>query len=134
MSLVKFKIQKTAQGLIGYFDPKAKIELEALEGVWQINISSDISPLLIGRYGQNLRALEHLLRLVLAKEAQEFLPLNLDISGYKAAREQVIAENAKKVARKVLETGESQELPAMNAYERRLAHMILSEIEGIETA
>lgn len=133
MSLSKIKIQKTAQNLIGHFDPEAKIELASVEDIWYLNVSSDISPMLIGRYGQTLKALEHILRLVLAKEAEEFLAINLDISGYKAAREQVIAENAKETAQKVLETGESEDLPPMNAYERRLAHMVLSDIEGIET-
>ncbi|MFA6493395.1 MAG: R3H domain-containing nucleic acid-binding protein [Patescibacteria group bacterium] len=133
MSLSKIKIQKTAQNLIGHFDPEAEIELISTDGIWYLNISSDMSPMLIGRYGQTLKSLEHILRLILAKQAEEFLAINLDISGYKAAREQQIAENAKETARKVLETGESEDLPPMNAYERRLAHMVLSDIEGIET-
>lgn len=133
MSLSKIKIQKTALNLIGHFDMEAKVEVESVEEVWQLNIESSIAPMLIGRHGQNLQALEHILRLMIAKEADSFLPLNLDIGGYKAMREQEIVQMAKDLAQTVLDSGEEEALPPMNSFERRLVHMTLVEIEGVET-
>ena len=134
MSLSKIKIQKTAQNLIDHFDEKAKITIEEIDEVWKLNIESEMSPLLIGRHGQTLQALEHILRLILAREAEEFISVSLDISGYKASREEEIINLAKEVAKKVTETGQEEVLPSMNAFERRLVHMTLAEISGIETA
>lgn len=133
MSLDKFKIQKTAENLIGHFDPEAKITVEIVSEVWRLNIDSDEAPILIGRHGQTLQALEHLLRLMLAQEAEEFLPVSLDISGYKASREQEVMFRAKESAEKVLATSRTESLPPMNAYERRIVHLTLAAIEGIET-
>lgn len=133
MSLGKIKIQKTAQNLIGQIDEKATCEVCEENAVWKINIESDDANMLIGRYGQTLQALEHLLRVMITKEAEEFQPLVVDVSGYRAARQLELENMARNIAKKVLEIGESQDLPPMNAYERRLVHMVLKEIEGIET-
>ncbi|HLB95536.1 MAG TPA: R3H domain-containing nucleic acid-binding protein [Patescibacteria group bacterium] len=133
MSLSKIKIEKTAKGLIGHFDEKAKITIEEVDEVWKLNIESEMSPLLIGRRGQTLQALEHLLRLMLARQTEEFLAVNLDISGYKASREVEIIFQAKEASEKVLSSAQEQALPPMNAFERRLVHLTLSDIEGIET-
>lgn len=134
MSLSKIKVQKTAQNLIGHFDPKAKIKAENVDDAWKIEIDSEISPMLIGRHGQNLQAIEHLLRIIVANQSEEFVPLSLDISGYKAAREQEITEIARDIAQRVIDSGAEESLPSMNSYERRLVHMTLAEISGIETA
>lgn len=133
MSLNKIKIQKTAQSLIGHFDRKAEIQIEIVDEVWRLNIESSEAPILIGRYGQTLQALEHILRLMLAKEAEEFLPIYLDISGYKASREQDIVQQAKDAAQKVLDLGAEESLPPMNSFERRLVHVALAETKGIIT-
>lgn len=127
------KIQKTAQNLIGHFDPKAKITVEDKDESWFLDIESEMASILIGRRGQNLQALEHLLRLILTKEADEFTSLNIDISGYRAAREQEISEMARDLAEKVIATGQEETLPPMNAFERRLVHLLLADIEGIVT-
>lgn len=134
MSLSKIKITKTAQNLIGHFDSEAKVKVETIDDVWCLDIESEIAPLLIGRHGQTMQALEHLLRLMLAQEAGEFLSVNLDIAGYKALREQELMELAKKAAQDVIDSSKEETLPPMNSYERRLIHMALIEIEGIETS
>src|SRR3972149_7196007 len=133
MSLDKIKIQKTAQGLIGYFDPAAKIEVEVKNDACRLNIKTEFSGVLIGRAGQNLEALEHILRLMLFKESEEFIPVVLDIAGYRAGREQEIARMAEEMAERTLEKGEDQTLPPMNSFERRLVHLALEDFAGIKT-
>ena len=138
MSLDKFKIEKTAQKLIGHFDPKAKLAVEmgsspAGEGC-NINIETELSGLMIGRHGETLEALQHLLRLLISKDEEEFVPLVLDIAGYRALRQQELEELARNLAEKVKTYGGSEMLPTMSAYERRLVHLILQDIEGIESA
>ena len=76
--------------------------------------------------------LEHIIK-VIAKNLK-IEKVIVDVNNYKREREGLIVELAKAAARKVLVEQKEIALPAMNAYERRLAHMILSEIEGIETA
>ncbi len=132
MSLDKILVQKTAQNLIGHFDSQAQIEIQTQEGSIQINIDTTEPAVLIGRHGQTLMALEHVLRLLLAKESEEFIPLAIDIGGYRALRRKKVEEEAKIIAEKVLESGVEEGLSPMNAYERRIVHLILEDLEGIE--
>lgn len=134
MSLDKFKIEKTAQNLIGHFDPAANLKVEIGENGCNINIETEISGLLIGRHGETLESLQHLLRLLVSKEQEEFIPLVLDIAGYRQARQQELEELARNIALKVKNLGGEEILPSMSAYERRLVHLILQDIPGIESA
>jgi spoIIIJ-associated protein len=132
MSLDKIKIEKTAQNLIDHFDPGAKLAVEMAEESCHINIETEMSGLLIGRHGETLEALQHLLRLLISKEQEEFVPLVLDIAGYRASRQQELETLARDLAQKVKNFGGSETLPSMSAYERRQIHLILQDIEGIE--
>ncbi|MDD5430987.1 MAG: hypothetical protein PHP03_02070 [Candidatus Pacebacteria bacterium] len=59
--------------------------------------------------------------------------LILDINNYRREREHLIAEIAKAAARKALLNKQDVELPAMNAYERRLVHMELASRPDVKT-
>ena len=134
MSLDKFKIESKVKEFIGHFDPQAELKIEINENSCNINIETEMSGLLIGRHGETLEALQHLLRLLVSKEQEEFIPLVLDISGYRAARQQELESLARNLAAKVKDFGGSEALPLMSAYERRLVHLILQDIEGVESA
>lgn len=133
MSLDKIKIEKTAQKLLGHFDPKAELAVEMGDNGCHLNIETELSGLLIGRHGETLEALQHLLRLLVSKEQEEFIPLVLDIAGYRASRAQELEELAKNLAGKVKTYGGSEMLPMMSAYDRRQIHLILQDIDGIES-
>jgi len=134
MSLDKIKIESKAKELIGHFDPEAELAVLINTDGCNIDIQTEMSGLLIGRHGETLEALQHLLRLLVAKEQEEFVPLVLDISGYRAARYQELETLARDLAAKVKDFGGQESLPSMSAYERRLVHLILQDIEGIESA
>jgi spoIIIJ-associated protein len=133
MSLDKFKIEKSAATYLKHFDPKIKVEVTVVDDACHINAETELSGLLIGRRGETLEALQHVLRLILSKELGEFAPVSLDIAGYRAAKETEIQEMAKTIAEKVAAFGGTESLPPMNAYERRLAHLVLKGFENIES-
>ena len=96
-----------------------------------VSVDTDLSGLLIGRHGETLEAMQHILRLLVSSETEEFVPLVLDISGYRATRQKELEGVAKELAEKVKIHGGKEILPQMSSYERRVIHMILSEIEDI---
>lgn len=57
----------------------------------------------------------------------------IDINNYRKERERLIVELAKAAAQKAVATKQSVQLPAMNAYERRLVHMELSVRPDVTT-
>lgn len=134
MSLDKFKVEKTAGNLLSHFDPEAKIEIVVKEDNCLVNVESEISALLIGRHGETLEAMQHILRLLLAKEQEEFSPLVLDISSYRASREQELKDLALNLANKVKESGGSETMPHMSPYERRQIHMLIADMDGVQSA
>lgn len=137
MSLDKYKIsaksvEKQAKTLFKHLDPEASWELIIDDNACLLKVDTGMSGLLIGRHGETLEALQHILRLMLTKECEQYYPLTLDIAGYRELRAKEVEEMAKKAAQKVISFGESEALPPMGAYERRLVHMALQGIEGVE--
>jgi predicted RNA-binding protein Jag len=59
--------------------------------------------------------------------------LILDINNYRREREHLIAELAKAAARKALMNKQEVNLPAMNAFERRIVHMELASRPDVKT-
>lgn len=78
-----------------------------------------------------LPALEHVVNLM---TRQEKLPSYVvDVNYYRKERERLIAELARAAARKAVMTKEEVELPAMNAYERRLVHVEIATHPELRT-
>jgi len=57
----------------------------------------------------------------------------VDVDDYRKRHEARLAELARELAGRVLETGQEEELEPMNSYERKLVHDAVSGVEGIET-
>src|SRR3989344_8868416 len=75
--------------------------------------------------------LEHLINLIAKQKKME--SLIVDVNNYRRERERLIVELAKAAARKAMLNKENIDLPAMNAYERRLIHVELSSRPDIKT-
>ncbi len=91
-----------------------------------LEIKGEDLGILIGRRGQTLASLQHLLRLIIARHQKARVPLNIDVEGYKQRRYQALRELALNLAQKVKSTGQSVTLEPMPADERRVIHLALS--------
>ncbi|MDZ7611852.1 MAG: R3H domain-containing nucleic acid-binding protein [Candidatus Moranbacteria bacterium] len=88
---------------------------------------------LIGRSGNNLFALQHIIRAIVAKKLGERVNFTVDVNSYIENQKEAIIEKALEAIDKAQKTGKEQELPPMNAYERRLVHMQAANRNGIES-
>ncbi len=98
-----------------------------------IKLYSENNPILIGKNGQTIKALETLTRQKLFVEFGVNFKINLDIENYREKKDQRIIHLAKKSAKEVLETKIPVTLDSMTSYERRLVHSALTEFEGVTT-
>lgn len=98
-----------------------------------LDISGDDLGLLIGWRGENLRALQTVLNLMMGDNEAEGRRLILDVERYRARREERVRELALRVAHRVKRTGERMTLEPMHAYERRVVHISLEGDEGVRT-
>jgi len=97
------------------------------------NIKTDESSYLIGQYGVNLQALQHLARVIVRKKTTEKSDFILDVNLYRQEKNESIAVLARNMAEKAVTEKKSVVLRPMSPYERRLVHMELSGNEKIQT-
>ena len=97
------------------------------------NIKARESDLLIGQYGINLRALQHLLRAMARKKIEDKISFSVDINNYYQQKIDSLAQIAKSAARQAIETKRPAVLRPMGAYERRIVHMTLAENTEVKT-
>ena len=88
---------------------------------------------LIGRKGERLSALQHLVNLMLSKEIGSWTRVLVDVEDYRGRRERQLRELADRAAARVVETGKMLQLEPMSALERRWIHMSLRDHAGVAT-
>lgn len=112
-----------------------KIELESniREDSYNIKMFSDNNPILIGKNGQTLKALETLIKQKLLKDWKIYFKINLDVEDYKEKRIDYLEKLAVRTAREVRSTKIDATLENMNSYERRIIHNKLTDFKGIIT-
>lgn len=127
------ELEKLIKEILKSLDDKCKVEVAMGETIG-VNIGSEMSGQLIGRFGQTLEALQHLIRLAANKLAGEQVRLALDVQGYKASKNRELEELALSVAENVSKSDYPQSLRPMNSYERRIVHTALTGFEGVEVS
>ena len=89
--------------------------------------------ILIGRRSETLNALQYISSLIVAKEYGEWIPLMIDVQGYRERRERQLRVLARRMAEQVVHTGRKQNLEPMPANERRVIHLELRDHELVTT-
>ena len=121
---------KDAIGAMGIeITTTSKIE----DGIIHINIDSKRNPVLIGKAGRTLQALNELTRLAVSNHFRHRYRIMLDVGGYKEDRYGRIAYLAKRAAQEVLDTKYPVQLDPMTPDERRIVHNTLTGWKNIKT-
>ncbi len=89
---------------------------------------------LAGKEGEALEALQHLVRLAIAKKYKQNLKLLLDVNDFREKRKKIIIVMAKKLADKVRRTRKPIKTKPLNPYERRIIHTLFKSNRGISTS
>ncbi|MGZ8716548.1 MAG: RNA-binding cell elongation regulator Jag/EloR [Gaiellaceae bacterium] len=91
--------------------------------------------LLIGRHGQTIDAVQYLLNAIAHRAyGDERKEVVVDAAGYRARRRATLESLAERTAEEVLASGNRVELEPMTAVERKVVHLKLKELGGVETA
>jgi len=88
---------------------------------------------LIGRKGERLSALQHLVNLMLSREMGTWTRVLVDVEDYRGRRERQLREIADRAAKRVVETGKMLQLEPMPALERRWVHLALKANPDVAT-
>lgn len=98
-----------------------------------IKMYSNNNPIIIGKSGHTLKALETLAKQKIQNDTGIFYKINLDVSNYKEKIQKSIERLAKTTAREVAKTKIPVALDNMTSYERRIVHNVLTDFKGVKT-
>ena len=124
--------------LISDIGLKAEAKLYAVEdGTRRITIEGEDAAVLIGHHGDTLDALQYLANLACARKnskgERDKSRVTIDIEGYRRKREETLRALARRMANKAKRNRRSVMLEPMSAYERRIIHSEIQNIEGVST-
>lgn len=98
----------------------------------QVELTGPDGEHLLNRKGEGLAALQYLLNRIIYR-GRKGRKIQVDCGGFRKMREDEIVDIAVRSAEKVKAGGQECLLSPLNPYERRLVHIALSEIGGVET-
>ncbi len=114
------------------FDGDIDLDVEGDRAVVSIDGGGDLSKL-VGRKGEVLDALQELTRLAVHQKTGERSRLMLDIARWRRHRRDELAALGDMVARRVLETGDREELAPMTPFERKIVHDAVAAVDGVHS-
>jgi spoIIIJ-associated protein len=103
------------------------------EGIINVTLDTTRNPILIGKNGKTLQALNELVRLATSSKFKRRYRILLDINDYKEGKYDKVISIAKRIARDVARTKIDVTLDPMPADERRVVHNALSGMPNIKT-
>ena len=112
---------------------ETKFEINEDEEVFSVKMFSNNNPILIGKEGRTLTALQVLLRQSISNQIKFNVKVNLDASNYKVKKEKFFERDIKNIINDVMKSKDEIKLDPMNSYKRRIVHSIASEYYNIET-
>lgn len=96
-------------------------------------IDANENPILIGKNGKTLEAIQTLLKNLINVFMDEHFMVLVDVGGYKSQRKKQLEIIATKTAKEVARTKVPARLVKMNAYERRVVHTKLADWRDVQT-
>ena len=123
--------------LLAHIGFAARVDVETGE-TSRLNVLGDESEreelgALIGRKGERLSALQHLVNLMLSRQMGTWTRVLVDVEDYRGRRERQLREIAERAAKRVVETGKMLQLEPMPALERRWIHLALKDSPDVAT-
>lgn len=125
--LEKMRVHATVEGKIDV-QPSANDQPLIL-----IDIKGEDLSYLIGRHSETLNALQYITSLIVGREVGHWVPLQIDVQGFRERRERQLHKMALSMADQVVKTGRRIPLEPMTGPERRIIHLFLRDRDDVYT-
>ena len=131
---VEEAVDDVARTIMDCLDVNYRLFAKEEDDSTYINIeTAGVDGLLIGRKGDTLNSLQHLIGRIVSKRMGGYQRLTLDVGGYLSNRREIIKQKALRAADRAKKTGRDIPLEPMQAAERRIVHLALADVDGITT-
>jgi spoIIIJ-associated protein len=123
---ISAKIEELLSNLLELMKVSSQISIGIEEDIHKVKIdTAGADGLLIGKKGQNLEALEHLLRRMVGKQLKRSVRMQIDVGGYRQRRIAALKSKAVSLASRVKASGKEMQVEPLPAAERRIIHLAL---------
>ena len=100
---------------------------------WMLNVTGKRINRLIGRRGETLSCLQHIVRLICSRRLERRANVIVDVAGYKNGRSKRLRGLAQRMAKQAVQQGRTITLEPMHANERRIIHLTLRGRQDVLT-
>ena len=97
------------------------------------DIKGDDLGILIGRRGQTLSCLQYVVRLIVGHQTKAWVPIVVDVEGYKQRHYEALRALAERIAEQVTAGRAPFTLEPMSAFDRRIIHLALADHPDVTT-
>lgn len=108
-------------------------ELKTVDDRTIIKMYSNNNPILIGKNGNTIKALEEMVHQYLLNKYNIYFKVGLDVENYREKKVKYLEREVLKLAKEVRNTKNEIKLDNMSSYERRIVHNVLTDFKGIKT-
>lgn len=127
---VRTVVQRLVEPIVGSVDCRVEIHGKRVRATVDCG---DASPLLVGRDGQTLAAVQYLAARMIGRQLGGMVRLNIDAGRYRERQDDKLKELALSLAETVRKTGRPQSTKPLSAYQRRIIHLALETDPDLET-
>lgn len=126
------KLEEFVRQITTYMQIPCELAVDVQDDTVRIALTStEEGRLLIGKNGQNLKALEHVVRLVALRHEMPQRSLTVDVNNYRAEQTQQLVQLVRTAAQRVQQTRRSEALEPMTSYQRRVVHTELASFHDL---
>ena len=127
------EIKNYLKDLVENMGLEVSFEMNTKDERTTIKMYSNNNPILIGKNGQTLKALEILAKQKIQNETGIHYKITLDVSNYKDKIKRNLERLAINTAKEVVKTKIPVALDNMTSYERMIIHNKLTDFKGVKT-
>ena len=110
-----------------------EVEMNVQDGRIKANLNTDHNPILIGKGGAILRAINVIVKNAVLNTFKKRYEVDVDINNYKASRYEKVEKMAIRFARNVQRSHVDMKLDPLPADERKVMHQAISQMNYVRT-
>jgi len=110
------------------------LTIEEMPDTTFMNInSSGLDGLLIGRRGETLSSLQHVVNRIFTSQTAQHSKITIDVGGYIKRKHRLLIDRARKSGERVRKTGKEFDFEPLKASDRRIIHLAVSDLSDLTT-
>jgi len=116
-------VEAEAKELLSKIIDNVDIEVSEDHGLFHILIKTEAeAPVVIGRHGETIKAIQKILEVVMYKKTGASVELLVNVNDYREKQKERLVEIADRSAQKAIEFKSASYIRGLSAYERKVIH------------